>query len=70
MHPGDGAKHFVIAAGAVLGLCAGLFWTSQVSLMLAYPTESQKGKFIGLFWAIFNFGAVVGASVAMGENFH
>ena len=38
--------------------------------MLAYPTESQKGKFIGIFWGIFNLGAVVGASVSLGQNFH
>lgn len=37
--------------------------------MLSYPTESQKGLFIGVFWAIFNLGAVVGASVSLGENF-
>lgn len=36
MHPG--AKGFVIAAGAILGICAGLLWTAQGSLMLAYPT--------------------------------
>ena len=38
--------------------------------MLAYPIESQKGLFIGVFWAIFNLGAVVGAAVSLGENFH
>jgi len=38
--------------------------------MLAYATESQKGKFIGIFWGIFNLGAVVGASVSLGQNFH
>lgn len=38
--------------------------------MLSYPTESQKGIFIGVFWAIFNLGAVVGASVSLGQNFH
>ena len=37
---------------------------------MAYPTESEKGVFIGIFWAIFNLGAVVGASVAFGQNFH
>lgn len=37
--------------------------------MLAYPTEAQKGQFIGVFWAIFNLGAVVGASVSLGQNF-
>ncbi|KAG6874148.1 hypothetical protein C0995_005566 [Termitomyces sp. Mi166 len=68
IHPKAGG--FIIAAGAYLGFCAGLLWTAQGSLMLAYPTESQKGLFIGVFWAIFNLGAVVGASVSLGENFH
>jgi Ion channel regulatory protein UNC-93 len=67
IHPREGP--FVIAAGAILGVCAGLLWTAQGSLMLAYPTEDQKGKFIGIFWGIFNMGAVVGASVSLGQNF-
>ncbi|KAF9445616.1 MFS general substrate transporter [Macrolepiota fuliginosa MF-IS2] len=68
IHPHVGA--FVIASGAILGLCAGLLWTAQGSLMLSYPTEGQKGLFIGVFWAIFNLGAIVGASVSLGQNFH
>jgi MFS family permease len=68
IHPRAGP--FVIASGAILGICAGLLWTAQGSLMLAYPTEGQKGKFIGIFWGIFNLGAVVGASVSLGQNFH
>jgi MFS family permease len=68
IHPGAGA--FVIAAGAILGVCAGLLWTAQGSLMMAYPTEGQKGLFIAVFWAIFNLGGVVGASVAVGQNIH
>ncbi|EJD04494.1 MFS general substrate transporter [Fomitiporia mediterranea MF3/22] len=61
---------FVIAAGAILGICAGLLWTAQGSLMLAYPTEDQKGWFIAVFWGIFNLGGVVGSAVAFGQNFH
>lgn len=38
--------------------------------MLAYPTEYEKGKFIGIFWSIFNLGGVVGAAVSLGQNFH
>ncbi|EGN98006.1 hypothetical protein SERLA73DRAFT_182836 [Serpula lacrymans var. lacrymans S7.3] len=68
IHPGAGA--FVVASGAVLGVCASLLWTAQGSLMLAYPTEDQKGKFIGIFWAIFNLGGVVGSAVSFGQNFH
>jgi len=64
------AGGFIIAAGAFLGLCAGLLWTAQGSLMLAYPTEDQKGKSIGIFWSIFNLGGVVGAAVSLARNFH
>lgn len=32
IHPGAGA--FNIAAGAILGCCAGLLWTAQVSDLL------------------------------------
>lgn len=60
----------MVGAGAILGICAGLLWTAQGSLMLAYPTEIQKGRFISVFWAIFNLGGVVGASVSLGTNFH
>ncbi|KAJ3572369.1 hypothetical protein NP233_g3129 [Leucocoprinus birnbaumii] len=42
IHPG--AKSFVIAAGAILGICSALSWTAQGALMLAYPIESQKGR--------------------------
>ncbi|PFH48205.1 hypothetical protein AMATHDRAFT_66010 [Amanita thiersii Skay4041] len=68
LHPDAGA--FVITAGAILGICAGLLWTAQGSLMLSYPTEQQKGLFIGVFWSIFNMGAVVGASVSLGQNIY
>jgi len=68
IHPSAGG--FVIGAGAILGLCAGLLWTAQGSIMLSYPTEGQKGLFIGIFWAIFNLGAVVGSSVSLGQNIH
>lgn len=68
IHP-NASSNFVIAAGAILGICAGLLWTAQGSFMLSYPTEGQKGRFIGIFWAVFNVGAVVGASVSLGQNF-
>ncbi|KAJ7638519.1 MFS general substrate transporter [Roridomyces roridus] len=68
IHPG--AKAFVLVAGAILGICAGLLWSAQGSIMMAYPTESDKASYIFIFWAIFNMGGVVGAAVAFGQNFH
>jgi MFS family permease len=54
----------------MLGVCAGLLWTAQGSMMLSYPTEQQKGRFIGIFWSIFNLGGVIGAAVAAGLNWN
>ncbi len=67
IHPNDGG--FVIAAGAILGISAGLLWIAQGSLVLSYPTEIQKGRFISIFWTIFNLGAVIGSAVSLAINF-
>ncbi|CAO1612944.1 unnamed protein product [Sympodiomycopsis kandeliae] len=61
---------FIIFAGALLGVCAALFWSAQGAMMMCYPTEDQKGKFIAIFWTVFNIGAVIGSAVAMGLSWH
>ena len=68
IHQNSNAKGFVIAAGTILGVCAALLWTAQGSLMMSYPTEAQKGKFIGIFWAIFQFGSFIGSVIALAIN--
>ncbi|GAA5980615.1 hypothetical protein JCM5350_003561 [Sporobolomyces pararoseus] len=57
---------FVIAAGAILGVCAGLLWTAQGSLTLSYATEKTKGRLFSLFWIIFNLGGVLGSAIELG----
>lgn len=54
---------FLIFAGALLGFCAGLFWTAQGAIMMSYPPEASKGRFIAAFWMIFNLGGVIGSLV-------
>lgn len=54
---------FIIFAGALLGVCAGLLWTAQGAIMMSYPHESSKGRYISWFWMIFNLGAVIGSLV-------
>lgn len=55
---------FNVFAGAFLGLCAGLLWTAQGTIMLSYPAESTKGRSFAVFWAIFNLGGVIGSLVS------
>ncbi|KAF4591540.1 membrane protein [Ophiocordyceps camponoti-floridani] len=59
---------FVIFAGAFLGLCAGLLWTAQGAIMMSYPPENSKGRYISWFWIIFNLGAVIGSLIPLAEN--
>jgi MFS family permease len=56
---------FVVFAGALLGVCAGLLWAAQGSIMMSYPPEQSKGRYISWFWVIFNMGAVIGSLVSL-----
>ncbi|KAG0296307.1 hypothetical protein BGZ98_001020 [Dissophora globulifera] len=64
------AGAFTIVAGGLLGVGAGMLWTAQGAIMMAYPREKDKGKYIGYFWAIFNAGAVLGSVIAFAINFN
>lgn len=59
---------FVIFAGAFLGVCAGLLWTAQGTIMMSYPPEDKKGRYISWFWVVFNMGAVIGSLIPLGQN--
>lgn len=55
---------FTTFAGALLGVCAGLLWCAQGAIMMSYPPEASKGRYISWFWMIFNLGAVIGGLVS------
>ncbi|EPS36940.1 hypothetical protein H072_9551 [Dactylellina haptotyla CBS 200.50] len=61
-------RGFVIFAGALLGVCAGLLWCAQGAIMMSYPSEKMKGRYISVFWMIFNLGAVIGSLVPLVDN--
>ncbi|KYQ89973.1 hypothetical protein DLAC_08543 [Tieghemostelium lacteum] len=53
-----------IPAGAVVGIGAGLLWTSQgVYLNRICPNESELGKYSGVFMAIFTMGGITGNAI-------
>jgi MFS family permease len=59
---------FTTFAGALLGVCAGILWCAQGAIMMAYPPEESKGRYISWFWMIFNLGAVIGSLIPLGQN--
>ncbi|KKZ62403.1 hypothetical protein EMCG_03179 [[Emmonsia] crescens] len=56
---------FLTFGGALLGACAGCLWCAQGAVMMSYPDEKSKGKFISWFWIIFNLGGVIGGLVPL-----
>ncbi|KAJ2156217.1 hypothetical protein GGF46_005337 [Coemansia sp. RSA 552] len=67
-HTYNGA--FPVAAGAMMGMGAGVLWTSQGVVMVSYPRENQKGLFMAVFNVIFNAGGLVGAVVPFALDFY
>lgn len=55
---------YTVVAGLLLGCCAGILWSAQGAIMMSYPPERLKGRFISYFWIIFNMGAVIGSLVS------
>ncbi|KAJ1986113.1 hypothetical protein GGI25_004151 [Coemansia spiralis] len=60
---------FSIATGPIMGIGAGILWSAQGMVMMAYPLEHQKGRFISVFWIIFNLGGVIGGIVPFAINY-
>ena len=54
-----------VASGAALGVGAGVLWNVQASVMMALPSEKEKGLYFAIFWTIFNLGAVIGSVVPL-----
>ncbi|PVU96069.1 hypothetical protein BB560_005830 [Smittium megazygosporum] len=63
-----GKPGFTIAAGAILGIGAGVLWAGQGMIMTSYPLEKEKGNFIFISWSIFNMGGVLGSIIPVVIN--
>jgi hypothetical protein len=37
-------------------------------MLMSYPTEDQKGRYISLFWSIWSMGAVIGSIIPTVQN--
>jgi len=61
---------FAILGAAILGVLASFLWTAAPAIALAYPVENRKGHYFSIFWAIFNFGSVIGGLIAFAVNFN
>ncbi|KAJ2299048.1 hypothetical protein IWW55_004297 [Coemansia sp. RSA 2706] len=61
---------FTIASGALLGMGAGILWAAQGMIMVSYPSEQEKGKYIAVMWALLNSGGTLGGIILFAINYH
>ncbi|PLB47354.1 MFS general substrate transporter [Aspergillus steynii IBT 23096] len=61
-----GGQVFPLLAAALLGICAGLLWTTSGCIQFAYPEEKDKATYITLQCILQSSGSTVGALVAFG----
>jgi len=55
---------FVIFSGALLGCCSGVVWSALGQIVLSYPREAYKGRYVAFFFAIYRITDVVGYLVS------
>ena len=36
--------------------------------MMSYPEEKNKGKYVAVFWGLFNIGGILGSVITLGMN--
>ncbi|CAH0033149.1 unnamed protein product [Clonostachys rhizophaga] len=63
-----GSLVFPLFSGALLGICAALFWTSSGFIQFAYAEEKDKATYITYQWVLSSLGSTVGALIAFGAN--
>lgn len=59
-----------IASGALLGVGAAFLWTAQTAITTSYSSPEHTGRYISIFWTIFNMGAFCGGMLQFGLNFN
>ncbi|KAK9764122.1 hypothetical protein K7432_008631 [Basidiobolus ranarum] len=50
---------FIFIGAVIEGFGASMSWAAAGTILMAYPTENQKGRFFGIFWILFNLGSLI-----------
>ncbi|RDB23856.1 hypothetical protein Hypma_009037 [Hypsizygus marmoreus] len=65
-----GTEWYVIFAAATCGISAGLYWSAEGAIVLAYPEHRKRGRYLAIWLAFKNSGQIVGGAINLGVNIH
>ncbi|GAA5872286.1 hypothetical protein JCM8547_004801 [Rhodosporidiobolus lusitaniae] len=63
-----GTEWLVLFGAAACGASAGLFWASEAAIMVAYPEQHLRGRYLSLWLAYRNSGSILGGAINLGFN--
>ncbi|KAH3670364.1 hypothetical protein OGAPHI_000879 [Ogataea philodendri] len=65
-----GTEWFVYLGAAACGLSAGLFWASEGAIIIGYPEEHKRGRYLAYWLAFRNSGSIIGGAINLAFNAH
>ncbi|KAL3440268.1 major facilitator superfamily domain-containing protein [Aspergillus insuetus] len=64
-----GNEWFVYLGATACGITAGVFWSAEGAIMISYPPESQRGRYLAYWLAYRNGGSIIGGIINLAFNY-
>ncbi|OHX00035.1 DUF895 domain-containing membrane protein [Colletotrichum incanum] len=58
-----GTEWFVYVGSAACGITAGVFWAAEGAIMISYPEDHKRGRYLAYWLAYRNGGSIVGGAI-------
>lgn len=63
-----GTVWFIYVGSAACGITAGLFWAAEGAIMLSYPEQHTRGRYLAYWLCFRNSGSIVGGIINLAFN--
>ncbi|KAF9872472.1 cytochrome c oxidase subunit 1 [Colletotrichum karsti] len=63
-----GTEWFVYVGSAACGITAGIFWAAEGAIMISYPEDEKRGRYLAYWLAYRNGGSIVGGAINLAFN--
>ncbi|KAL4921343.1 major facilitator superfamily domain-containing protein [Aspergillus aurantiobrunneus] len=64
-----GNEWFVYLGATACGITAGVFWTAEGAIMISYPIDTQRGRYLAYWLTYRNGGSIVGGIINLAFNY-
>ncbi|KAJ3548019.1 hypothetical protein NM208_g1208 [Fusarium decemcellulare] len=64
-----GTEWFVYLGATACGITAGIFWAAEGAIMISYPEDSQRGRYLAYWLAYRNGGSIIGGIINLAFNY-